>query len=1004
MTRIPAAGVCFVLIAMVAVFAIAEVADFTTVSAEIRRVDIDGSAAVKVRGFSLRAGLARIVLSDGILVPSTTVAGRAVEFVFIGEGRIELEPPDTIEAGQLELFTGSETLVEAFERAVFVIALDAASDALADRPSMSDAPVIADATELFDAWIDSPERKLLDIEARIFADALGDRLAAGFFSGYFEGTRLGRFLYIVDPWSFEQVTLGQFVPPDLSQKDENRVRKSIEKAQRKDKLIGLEVADLGTWDTWLSSSLLGPGGKASPGARGIEPNHYEIDATLSGKELDLVATARLDLRVVVDGLRAVALEMNSDLIPVGVADGDGRDLDWFRSQDELVVSLGTPAGVGDRLEIVIDYTGTPIEKVASGAWVQRDTTGWYPHAGTIDRATYTVTVTAPEKLDVVAPGEFEDFGSGGKGQKWRRWSLDRLSMGFSFVVGRYEKITGRSGEVVIDVAIDRIGRKADRELSEEILATAIDVMDYYGEIFGAFPLDRLQIVSSPRGYSQGLLGFVSLSTAAVIDWEGWGALLGIQDRRTVIAHELAHQWWGNMVGWRGYRDQWISEAVANYAALLWARNRLDEKGDDRLGWGPTANWQSELRRTTDDGRPIESLGPLVVGARLDSSISSSAYTAIVYKKGAVVLDMLSMYFRKEAFQEILADIVGVATDRVISTDDFLRGISHFGGTDLSWFSDRYIRGTGLPEIYYSTTIEALDDGRWAVVGTAEQQAPYHFQYRIVETAAGTLDVRRSAEVQTEVTDSVLVVPFQIGVAGEPEDGGGGRPLLSGRVMVAGASSPFRLEIGQTPEVFWLDRDNKVFGRFFATDRWPRRMTYYQGLDREAEGDIDGAREAYRQALAADVAEVPPGWEGFFRDIDVESEGDGLDARIRLALARLDLDAGELAAARTEFELAADLIKSRNRWLLEKDLLVVEGRLDLLSGDPRSAFKRLKKRVLGKRGVDSREVWALLAIAARQVDDAEVFEQAVERAEELGVDIGPLSRTDSGESSGEAPTR
>ena len=116
-----------------------------------------------------------------------------------------------------------------------------------------------------EAWLAGPERRLLDVEARIFADAVGDPLAAGFFCGSFEGTDLGRFLYVVDPMAHEQVTLGQFVRADLSKRDERRARRTIEKAQREGKLIGLEVADLGT------SSLIETGYSARYCSRGRRP-------------------------------------------------------------------------------------------------------------------------------------------------------------------------------------------------------------------------------------------------------------------------------------------------------------------------------------------------------------------------------------------------------------------------------------------------------------------------------------------------------------------------------------------------------------------------------------------------------------------------------------------------------------------------------------------------------------------------------------------------------------
>lgn len=965
----------------------AEIAD------EVRGLRLDPGGAVRVTGLRLRAGLASVTLADGFLVPSTPVAGRPVEFAFVGSGRIELEPPDEIEAGQLELFTGSSTLSEPFRRAVFVIALDAAEEAVR-RAVPATAGDSESAETLYREWSGGPERRLLDVDARIFADGLGDPLAGGYFCGSFEGENLGSFLYVVDPLAYEQLILGQFVRPDLSRRDERKVRRSIERAQRKGKLIGLEIADLGTWDTWVSASLRSADGRQAPGSRGVEPNHYDIDASLSGPELAVEATATISLRTVVDGLTSVALEMEPDLEPVRVVDAVGRELGWLRSRNELVVALAEPVGVGGGLVLGVAYRGRPIDKVASGTFVQRDTTGWYPHAGTIDRATYQVTLRWPDRLDLAAPGKILD-GGGDDGTRWRRWRLDLPAMGTSFELGRFERRVGSAAGVSIDVAVDRLGRQADRELAAEILATVTDAMEYFGEIFGPYPLDRLQIVSSPRSYSQGLLGFVTLSTAAVVDWDVWGPLLGLQDRRTVVAHELAHQWWGNLVGWRSYRDQWISEAMANYAAIQWARRRLAGLDDGGLVRGPTDNWQAELLRTTDDGRPIESLGPLVLGARLDSSISTDAYPAIVYKKGALILNMLSQLYTEETFSEILRSIVDVASGRLIATENLLDGIGRLSGIDLDWFARRYVYGTGLPEVDYRSTVEPLGDGRWAVTGEATQRPPMRYRYRVEELGAGVLDVRRSAEPAIAVADSVLVVPFQVGLGDEPAADDGRRAMLRGRLFVSGPSTPIHLELDREPEVFWLDRDQEVFGRFFSVDRWPRRTGYLRGLDLAAAGDTDAARTAFLEALGSEVAVVPAGWEDFFRDLDAEAEGERLDARIRLELARLALAEGRIGEAAIELARARDLVTGADRWLLGEDLLVVESRVDLLANDAQSAFKRLRRSVLGRRGADTPETWALLAVAARAVGDDEVFDQAVARARELGVDLGPLEDADGG---------
>src|SRR5690606_41036364 len=139
--------------------------------------------------------------------------------------------------------------------------------------------------------------------------------------------------------------------------------------------------------------------------------------------------------------------------------------------------------------------------------------------------------------------------------------------------------------------------------------------------------------STPRDFSQSLPGLVTLSNPMMADLGWLGALAGVEDRRTVVVHELAHQWWGHLVGWRGYRDQWLSEAMANYAAVAWARATLP--AGERPVFGPTARWRAALEAETADGRTIESLGPLVAGFRLASSKSAEAYAAIGDRKSVV---------------------------------------------------------------------------------------------------------------------------------------------------------------------------------------------------------------------------------------------------------------------------------------------------------------------------------------------------------------------------------
>lgn len=961
----------------------------------IRGARIRPEAAVRVKSFRLATGLGSVLLDEGVLVPASPVAGRPVEWIFMGSGRARLEPPDDVERAQLELFTGAPYLDEEFDRAVFVVALDAASDALSKLPAAESDSRVGAAEALFDEWRTSPERRLLEVEARLLRDAVGDPLGRGFFCGYFSGRHLGRFLWVVDPLAEEQVTLGQFVSADLTDRDRRRAERRIEREQRRGKLIGLVVDDLGIWDTWVSASLRGPDGEVAPGTTAVESRHYEISVTLRGRQLELEGRARIELDVLVDGLRAVTLDAGNDLVPAEVWDDEGHRLVFERGYGELTVVLDRPRAAGTVVTLEVAYTGHPFERVASGAYVQRSPLGWYPHAGDVDRATYEVVVRWPKKLQLVGSGRVTDQGLDQDGLSRQRRVLDVRSLGFSFEIGDFDSTVGRVGHIDVTVAIDRVARGVSKSLGNEVLESIAGPLVYYESMFGPYPLDQLVVVSSPRAFSQGLLGFVTLSTAGIVDWDVWSALLGFEDRRLLIAHELAHQWWGNQVGWRSYRDQWISEAMASYSALLYERNQLAALGVPRVGLGPTSGWRSALGRMTGDGRPVESLGPVTLGMRLNSSLSADAYEAIVYKKGAVVLDMLSRLYGEDTFLDMLREVVRVASGHIISTNDFLIGLERLGGVELDWFRTQYVLGTGLPEIRYEYRIEALEDGLWVVDGVARQEATYVDRYRVVELSDGTLGVARSREPRLDINESVLVVPFQIGVAAD-SNGGAEMPatdmrrLLTGRLVLNGSSSPFRLELNERPQIFWLDRNGEVFGRFFAEQRWPRRAALERGRELAARGELDRAESEWLEAFDLDVVTVDEQLLGF--EVDVEEAARVVDTALHLALARLYLGEDWLPDAERHIESARERMRRGDRWRFEHQLAALEARLEIRRGDPEQAARTLRRASVRGGGVSAEEA-ALLAVASHLAGRQDDFAEACRDALERGVDLGPLECPD-----------
>jgi len=969
---------------------------------ELEASKLDPSAAVEVRNLRLDTGLAKLRIREGRLYPATPVAGRPVEFVLIGDAVLEIDPPDPVEADQLRRFTGRTNLREPIRRAVLVVCMDAAADALAnrDRVAEPDPAEIASAREAFDAWRAGSERRIVAARAAVLQDALGDPYYATYFAGRFESEELGTFLYLVEPDAREQVTLGQFVRPDLTDKERKRSQKWFDRAQRRGRMVGLEVDDLGTFDNWLSTTLRGPAGEPAPGVAAFEPVHYALDVRVDGKDGRVDGSAELRLRATTGSRKVVLLEMDSDLAVARVTGGDGADLPFVQERGDTYVVLADAPAQGAEVVVRVDYGGAILDKlpVADKLFALSNTTGWYPHAGDVDRATYELTLRWPKRLDLVASGKLVDEGEE-DGERWMRRRLDVPASAVSFELGRYEFEEFRVGAIDVRVALDHVSQDVPLAVRREVVDTVRDVLEYYQEAFGPYPLDHLQVTTAPRSFSQGLLGFVTLSLVHMGDYDVRMVLAGIDDRRSVLAHEIAHQWWGGVVGWRDYRDQWLSEAMANYATLMWIENRLP--AERRPALTPISSWKQILTYTTPDGRTIEQLGPVVLGARLESSDADGAYDAVVYRKGAVVLAMLAQNFDDGPFLQAHRQLCEAVRFREISTDEYFAALEKMFGTDLGWFKRQFIYGTGLPEVYYDyAVVPPVDGGKWTVKARLQQQTPYRFRDKVVTLDDGRLDVRLEAEPEIDTSDFALVIPVSIGfhdpsVDGESKKKGrngknGPTPnrWLTGRIRLQGETHEFEIPVEFEPLDFRLDRKEAVFGRFFSEAREPKRMTYFRGLDAVHAGRAAEAEALFRRALEAEYLVAAPGdsFDEFFRERDRKH----LDYAIRRELARLLLDENRLDEAAATLEEIRKGVGSSTTGKNDPAYRFLEARLALLRGDAEEAFRLLDRTLAKRRGMDRVQGSLLLAIAARRLGRTDAMREAIDYAKERGAELGPLA--------------
>jgi len=989
----------------------------------IRETGLDPSRAVELRGVTLDLGTALLEVDEGWLVPARPIDGRTLEMVFDGRGRFLIDPSDSIEAQQLELFTGYERLDVEIQQAVLFVGDESIARGLLDRPAAGPLPgeAAGRAAELFEHWIRNAERRGFGVEGAMFRLLSGDEPSKAHAAVWCRSEELGDFYYVFDPLADEQIVLGQFVAAEIDDVERFQIEKEIRKGRRQGRYTQLRVVDLGDWDTWISTALRDEAGNEMPGGSGFEPEHYTLEVEIGKRDERITGKARLDLRCESDHRRVVGLRLFEDLKVHAVRDDAGRDLDWFRVDEELLVVLAEPVHTGARLALEVEYSGVLFNEVEKGVFLLRDTYSWYPHAGSVDRAGYEATLRWPKGRQLFAGGRLVEGGES-DGLRWQKRVIDLPSLAFSFEYGEFDVRTVQAGHVDLTVAFSKVHSDWDTGVKGEVVQTLTEALAFFEEKFGPYPLDELSVVTVPRDFSQGFLGFLTLSQFLVAFPPGgfYRAVFGESDqtrweqRTETVAHELAHQWWGNMVGWHSYRDQWLSEALADYSATVFTASRAEKQPVYLARHG--IRWRDSLNDRTKQGRTLESLGPVVLGERLVSSRSTRAYQAVVYDKGSVVFRMIARGLGPEPFLAMLGALSKAVAHRTIDTETFLAAMEKMSGVELGEFAERFVYGTGVPEIYYDYRFGPGSEGGWTIEGNARLIAQAHDTYRLLRDESGNWSLTRERGRSPDLSRHFLVVPFQIALRQDETDDRAASSRkrlvaeqtvkgLGGALRLQGETTRFSIPLDREPDRFWFDQRGEVLAEFYSMNERPKRMLRYQAM----ELPVAEAEATLHQALAAAYISEDALADSDLSRKELELQSRLEDARIYYLLARLYLDQDRVAEARQAFREAEDRIGPLDRGRFESRRVLIESRFDIRDGDFKSAYSRLsgylrlklprqtddtvfdsaRRKKFRTGRVLSGDAYALLALSAHMTGHDLVARVALEEAEERGADMTAL---------------
>ena len=719
---------------------------------ELNEVKLDSTRPYVLRDTMIARDRVKLYFNRGFIAFMTPVAGEVTGAVFVGDGEILLIPSNAVEKQNLSHFTRTPILSERFSSA-YLRFTDQTARELQARARPPDPEDTEQPAGLFEPW--NPQIRILNPghSVRILQDLLGRR-DLPIFDARLQGVSLGVFQAVVDARSSESVVVGA-------------VRESDQKL----------YADI--WCSFPSQAA----GRAQAKTAAFRVVSYKIDTRIA-PDHGLEGHAELLLESCSDADQMLVFEISRWLKVSEVRDGAGNKLPVFESpaaveskagspgDDWIAVALPAPHPAGAPFRLNFIYRGNVIAEVGNGLLYVGARGSWYPSHGFSERATYDLTFHFPAPLTLVATGKrLAETTAGGVTES--HWVSDGSIPVAGFNLGLYETtaraaenteiavyVTGeaepalekrhaatqsrqalavlspRAGRSTLDLLPKPVVPLAPVAGLAETADRALRAVKYFETLFGPFPYRHVAISQLPASFGQGWPGLVYLPTLSFLR-AAERSELGLDENseelyyRAMVAHEIAHQWWGNYLGWKSYRDQWLSEGFASYAAAL---SLAREPEGERKFHEILRTYKLSLLSKTKEGKTIESGGPIWLGERLSNSLNPRGYENIVYMKACWVLQMLHMLMADpikptdDRFFRMLRDFVRAYGGKDASTEDFVRHAEKYmtpaldleHNHRLDWFFNPWVYGTGIP--IYKLTSNVLPRGptRFLIQGTIEQ--------------------------------------------------------------------------------------------------------------------------------------------------------------------------------------------------------------------------------------------------------------------------------------------
>lgn len=448
-------------------------------------------------------------------------------------------------------------------------------------------------------------------------------------------------------------------------------------------------------------------------------NHLKLELRIDEEKESVEGTATVTLSPINDGFKHFELDASEMRIAsVRLLAVEQRDtghlirstaqfatrLDFETHPDRLVIELDRSYARNEQITVAINYSCFPRKGLffikpdvtytnkPRQVWSQgenEDSHWWFPcHDVTNQKMTTELIVTVNAKYFALSNGELLGVRDNQQeGTRTFHWSQAQPHPAYlvTVVIGEYEQIKDTYKDLPVDYYVykDRVAA------GQKLFANTPKMIELFEQRFGyKYPYAKYaQILVDD--FLFGAMENTSASTftdRCLLDAQ---AELDI-NYDDIVAHELAHQWWGDLVTCKDWAQIWLNESFATYSEYLW---REHSRGRDEARFVIFQDFLTYLREDwTSHRRPIDCR---------KYRFSEELMDRHAYEKGACVLDMLRWTLGDDGFFRSLAHYLKKFEFNVAETNDFKIAIEEATGQNLHWFFDQWLHGVGYPELEVS---------------------------------------------------------------------------------------------------------------------------------------------------------------------------------------------------------------------------------------------------------------------------------------------------------------